>query len=352
MSETLDAAGVFGAVGERLRERIGSLAQVVRVDSFVEAQGAARGARRMRLVNGSGIEVELHPDRALDIGQVTIDGIPVAWISPTGITAPEAYEPQGNGWLRTFGGGLLATCGLDTFGPPSEDAGQTLGQHGRIGVQKATIVRADATADGIIVEAVVRQAAVFGENLVLRRRISAAAGSDTFVIDDVITNESFVEQPHMILYHMNLGWPLLSETTTVDVPATSVTSRDADAETGFDQRAEIGAPTAGFREQVYIHALDEGPADVRVTNPDLGIEFSLRFSGVQLPWLYQWKMVGQGHYVLGVEPSNSPNVFGRAAAREAGELPVIAAGESVSYRVEFRLRRVDTTLSQREGEAA
>lgn len=341
---------VFGESGAELRKRIGSLAQVVRVDSFIEAEGPARGARRLRLVNGGGIEVELHPDRALDIGQVTIDGIPVSWMSPTGITAPEFFEPEGNRWLRTFGGGLLATCGLDTFGPPSEDAGQSLGQHGRIGAQPARITRAEATTEGVVVEGVIRQASVFGENLVLHRRISSAAGSDTILVEDTVTNEGFEECPHMVLYHANLGWPLLDDGTTIDIPSRSAKARDTDAEAGAATRAEVGPPVAGFREQVYLHDFDES-ADVRlrVTNPRIGVEFSMTFSRDTLPFLYQWKMVGQGHYVLGVEPANSANVFGRAKAREAGELPFLGAGASVHYRLEFRLRRVgDHGVSHRE----
>jgi len=347
---------VFGATAPELRERIGVLAQVIRVDSFVETQGTARGARRLRLVNGGGIEIEVHPDRALDIGQVTIDGIPISWMSPTGIAAPEFYEPQGQGWLRTFGGGLLATCGLDTFGPPGEDAGETLGQHGRIGTRPAELIRTEATAEGVVVEGLVRQANVFGENLLLRRRISSAAGSDTVVIEDTVTNEGFVESPHMILYHANLGWPLLDADSTIEIPSTSAIPRDADAEPGLATRGEVGPPVAGFREQVYLHEFDDAAADgrsdvqVRVTNPRLGVQFELAFSTVQLPYLYQWKMVGQGHYVLGIEPSNCRNVFGRKAAREAGELPVLAAGESVSYRLEFRLRRVETSAARFEGE--
>ncbi|HWM17849.1 MAG TPA: aldose 1-epimerase family protein [Microbacterium sp.] len=344
---------IFGAHGAALRERIGSLAQVVRVDSFIEAEGAARGARRLRLVNGGGIEVDVHPDRGLDLGQVTVDGVPVAWIAPPGITAPEAYEPEGNGWLRTFGGGLLATCGLDTFGPPSVDAGDVLGQHGRIGTQKATIVRAEATSEGVVVEGVVRQSAVFGENLVLRRRITSAAGSDTVRIEDTVTNESFHEQPIMVLYHMNLGWPLLGDDTTVTVPASRTTPRDADAERGLEGRSEVGPPVADFREQVFVHELEtEDVIQVVVANPQNGLEFALAISGAQLPCVYQWKMVGQGHYVLGIEPANTPNVFGRAAARAAGQLPVLAPGGSVDYTVEFRLRRVDVDRAISRQEAA
>lgn len=331
---------VFGRSGSDLRERVGTLSQVVRIDSFVEDDGPSRGARRMRVVNGGGIELELYPDRALDIGQVTVDGFPVAWISPSGITRPDGYEPDGNGWLRTFGGGLLATCGLDTFGPPSQDDGQTLGQHGRIGVQRAQIVRAEATAEGVVVEALVRQAATFGENLVLRRRVSSAAGSDTVEVSDTVTNESFRDQAHMVLYHLNLGWPLLDDGSAVSVASAGVRYRDADAESGRGSERVVGPPVPGFREQVFIHEIDADSAvDVVVANPDNGLEFVLSAEPATFAAVHQWKMVGQGHYVLGIEPANTPHIHGRASARAAGELPMLAPGESVTYTIRFRLRR-------------
>lgn len=338
---------VFGESGARLRERIGSLAQVMRVDSFVEADGPAQGARRVRLVNGGGLEIEVHPDRALDIGQVTVDGVPFAWTSPTGMVGPDAAEPTGQGWLRTFGGGLLATCGLDTFGPPATDAGTPLGQHGRIGTQRATVVRAEATETGVVIEGVVRQAAVFGENLVLRRRISSAAGSDTVVIDDVVTNEAFHDQPHMILYHLNLGWPLLDDETTITIPAERVTPRDPDAAAGMAERGVFGAPTAGFREQVFIHELDvTSTREVIVRNPRNGLEFRVGVDPAQLGTVFQWKMKGQGHYALGIEPANTPIIDGRPAARSAGRLPHLAPGESAQYTVTIRLRRAIVASSE------
>lgn len=63
-------------------------------------------------------------------------------------------------------------------------------------------------------------------------------------------------------------------------------------------------------------------------------------------------MSNQGHYVLGMEPSNSPNVFGRAAAREAGELSFLNPGETASYRLEFRLRRAADGQARRDTAAA
>lgn len=337
---------VFGLAAAKLRERVGSLSQVARVDSFIEADGAARGARRLRLVNGGGIEVEIHPDRALDLGQITVGGVPIAWMSPSGITAPQFYEATGNNWLRTFGGGVLATCGLDTFGPPSEDAGQSLGLHGRIGAQPAQLLRQEATEDSVVVEGLVRQSSVLGENLLLRRRISSGIGSDSVVIHDVVTNEGFADSPHMILYHCNFGWPLLDADSVLEIPSVGVHPRDADAESGLHNWAEVGPPSPGWREQVYRHHFP-GQSEVRarITNPRLGVEVSLSFGSEVLPFLYQWKMVGQGHYVLGIEPSNCGNVFGRAAARAAGELPILRAGESVEYTLEFRLRRFAPTSS-------
>ncbi len=331
---------VFGRPASELRDFVGTLGQVVRVDSFVEQEGSSRGARMLRLVNGGGLEAEVHPDRALDLGRVTVDGIPVSWMSSTGITAPWFYEPGGTGWLRTFGGGLLATCGLDTFGPPSEDAGVAFGMHGRVGAIPAMVTRAEATSDGVVIEGTVRQTAVFGENLLLRRRISSAAGSDTITVEDTVTNDGVDDAPHMVVYHANLGWPLLDEEAVLDIPSIAVHARDADAEAGINDWREFAKPTAGFREQVYRHDFP-ADSDVRVTltNATIGVELSLAFSSSELTHLYQWKMANQRHYALGIEPTNSPNIFGRRAAREAGELPVLAPGQAARYRLDFRLRR-------------
>lgn len=333
--------GIHGVSGHALRERIGHLSQVIRVDSFHEADGAARGARRIRMVNGGGIEIEVHPDRALDIGQVTVDGVPIAWVSPVGLVGPEAAEPDGAGWLQTFSGGLLTTCGLDTFGPPSEDDGVVFGQHGRIGTQKAQVIHAEASDAGVAVEGIVRQASVFGEALSLRRRISSPAGSDSIRIEDLVTNESFVEQPHMVLYHFNLGWPLLGAKTTIDIPARHVAPRDADAMDGIDECGVFAAPTPDFREQVFTHVLSHNSrARIVVNNPDNGLRFTLEIDSSQLPNVFEWKMAGQGHYALGVEPANTSCIAGRAAARTTGTLPTLGPGESTQYALEIRLRRL------------
>jgi hypothetical protein len=326
---------IFGTARRDVLTRIGSLDQVARVDRFVEDDGAARGARRFRVVNGGGLEFDIHPDRGLDIGAATFRGIPLAWMSSTGITRPDAYEPEGRGWLRTFGGGLVTTCGLDSFGPPADDESGVSGMHGRVGSIPARISEITATPEVVAVAGHVRQTAVFQENLLLERRISSAVGSSSLRIDDTVTNDGESPRDHMVLYHVNLGWPLVDVGTTVDIPARSVEPRDADAAAGFAERARIAAPSAGFREQVYVHvAGDERIA--RVVNAARGMTLVLRYSET-LPAVFQWKLTATKHFVLGLEPANTPEIQGRSAARESGRLPVLEPGESRTYSIEIEV---------------
>lgn len=329
---------IFGLAVEDALPRVGSLAQVARIESAVITDGPARGTRRIHVVNGGGLEFDLHPDRALDIGAASFDGIPLAWLSSTGFAGRKSYEPEGRGWLRTFGGGLLTTCGLDTFGPPTDDEEGVVGMHGRIGHLPAELTRVEASPERVIVSGTVRQTAVFAENLVLRRNVSTSVGSSALTVEDTVTNEGSTSSPHMVLYHVNLGWPLLDEGCLVEIPHEAVQPRDADAREGLGNRYEIGAPVPGFREQVFIH-IPGAERTATLTNKDRKLRFVLRYSET-LPALFEWKMTATQHYVLGLEPANTPEIQGRAAARYAGQLPRLEAGQSVDYRVDLEVERL------------
>ncbi len=330
---------IFGRTLEEVLARVGTLDQVARIDSLEEVEGVARGTRRLRLVTGGGLEVEIHPDRALDLGVAAFDGMPLSWLSSTGFAAPGLSEPEGTGWLQTFGGGLLTTCGLESFGPPADDEDGRAGMHGAIGRQPARVTRVEVADGTLTVSGTTRQTRVFGENLRLDRTITAAVGGTSLRIDDVVTNEAAVSSPHMILYHVNLGWPLLEEGVRLEIPASSVRARDEDAEAGLAEHLRIEAPRSGYREQVFIHDTGER-AQARLVNDRVGVALALRWSGDTLPVMFQWKKTDVGHYVLGLEPANTPEILGRAAARAAGRLVRLAPGERAAYRVEFALERL------------
>ena len=82
---------------------------------------------------------------------------------------------------------------------------------------------------------------------------------------------------------------------------------------------------------------DSGTAVVAVDNPGLGVRLEVAFDSSTLPALHQWKMSGEGHYALGLEPVNVNTFGGRAGAAAAGILPILRRSREVSYSVELRL---------------
>ena len=329
---------------EELLQRVGHMDQLAGIVAAEAQDGAGRGARFYHFYTGSGLVFDVMADRALDIAACRYKGIPLVWISPSAWVHPAFYEAEGLGWLRTFQGGLCTTCGLDQFGAPTVDEGEAFGIHGRISTTPAEQVGYRAWWDGdtyrLEISGQMRQARLFGENMLLQRRISTEMGSNTIVLEDTVTNLGFAPQPHMILYHCNFGFPLVSERTRLNVEVEETVARDPVAEVGLDQWSEFHEPTPGYQEQVFRHtpkADGEGKVNALIENPELGLSMRLGFYKDQLPHLVEWKQMGQGAYVLGVEPVNSSSLLGRAHAREVGDLPHLAPGESRQYRLEFEV---------------
>jgi len=329
---------------QTLVERVGHMDQLAGVRSLEAADGLARGSRVLEAWTGSGLRFTVLPDRALDLFACSYKGVPLAWNSPVGQAHPAFHEPEGLGFLRTFGGGLLVTCGLDHFGSPCEDDGDQFGLHGRVGHLPARAVGCrtwwEGDAYALEITGEVRQARVFGENLVLRRRISTRLGSNVLHIEDTVTNEGFRNQPHMILYHFNLGFPLVSEDTRLHLEAEKTIPRDEDAEPGIKDWMRFQSPTPGYSEQVFCHtpvADGDGKAHVELANPVLGVGLRWTYDRAALPHLFEWKMMGQGTYVVGIEPGNSGGIQGRATARRTNDLPHLAPGESRAYALDLEV---------------
>jgi hypothetical protein len=343
---------------EELMRRVGHVDQVAGVREVVLADGRGRGVRAARVRTGGGLAFTVLIDRALDVYDAQFNGIPLGWISPTGPAHPMYYEPEEARWLRTFSGGLMVTCGLDTIGAPGVDQGEPMPLHGRISHVPAERVHTGGYWDGdeyiLFVEGQARQAAVFGENLLLERRIETRLGATSFSVTDTVTNEGFAPQPHMMLYHVNAGFPVVDENTRLIAPTARLTPRDADAEAGVDTYDTFSAPVAGYAEQVFVHemaASGDGYVTAALVNPTLGEGFGLavRYDPSTLPVFNQWKMMGEGTYVVGMEPGTN-DVRGRAFARADGTLIELAPGESRSYHVELRALTSEDDIAALEAE--
>jgi hypothetical protein len=189
----------------------------------------------------------------------------------------------------------------------------------------------------------VRQARLFGENLVLRRQITTELGSRTIRLRDSVTNEGFAPHPHMILYHFNVGFPMLSAEAELHIDANLSEPRDSAAAEGFADWDRFQPPTPAYSEQVFHHLLsadNRGNCRVRLENPALGLALQWTYAQKCLPHLFQWKMMGEGAYVLGIEPANSSGIRGRSAARATGDLPYLAPGESAEYDITLEVLEV------------
>ena len=71
-----------------------------------------------------------------------------------------------------------------------------------------------------------REAELFGENMVLHRTIETTGGTKSLKVTDEVENEAFREEPLMLLYHINLGYPFLTPATKLYIPTKKVAPRD------------------------------------------------------------------------------------------------------------------------------
>jgi len=325
-----------------LRRLTGTMDQLAGVRLVEYADGKARGLRAAEVWTGSGFRFTVWLDRGMDIGPAEFAGKPLAWLHPA-LGTPGQVEPEQSGWVRTFGGGLMTTCGLTFFGQPEQDGAESLGLHGRISHIPAQNVRVTTEWQGddyvLVIEGEVRQSVLFGENLLLTRRITTRLGATSFRVEDRVRNDGFRATPHMLLYHCNFGFPVVSpESELIVAPQDeSVRPRDAAAERGLATHARFDSPTPDYAEQVFFHHPRpdaSGYVTASIVNRSLDFGAFVRYRAAELPALAQWKMMGAGDYVCALEPATNHETP-RAKLREQGRLKMLVPGEQVNYVLEM-----------------
>ena len=315
---------------DEIASKVGSIGQVARADLLQYEDGPSRGTRLIRVQTGGGLTFDVHPDRGGDIGAASFRGANLTWLSPAGFPTPGLRTSDDTQWLRTFGGGLLTTCGLTAFGPPGEDQFGSHGLHGRYSSLPAAIETLKCTPSGIEITLKVHEHSVLSENLENHRRIFAPTFGNTIRLQDEVTNLGSSSKPLMVLYHCNFGWPL------VDTSATISSNGKASAhsqKTGTWN--EILPPKKGFIEEVYRHDFRDSIGEATISNPELGISAQVSFDRGSLPVMYQWRLLDEREYVIGLEPASCPGLVGREQAAKSGSLDMLEPGETRSFVVEF-----------------
>ena len=188
-------------------------------------------------------------------------------------------------------------------------------------------------------EGEIRQAAVFGEHLRLHRRIESEIGSNEIRLHDTIQNYGFDRSPHMLLYHIDLGWPLLDEGTRLVAPIARTLWYSPVVPEQRSSYRVMAAPTAGLHEQAYEHQLvadSDGKMRIAVVNERLNFGVTVEWFAKEFPCFVEWLHLREGAYVIGVEPSTH-HVQGDKAAREDGSMIWLEHGESRSYRTVIKV---------------
>ena len=322
---------------------MGSVSQVGGIEAGELSEGMSKDVHTVTVKTAEGLEYVITPDCGMNVASCSYKGVPVCWKTGTGPTNPGLYDPQLTGWLCSFNGGLLVTCGFSQIGTACVDEGVAYGLHGRISNTPAEVVsvRGEWVEDRycMVFEGTVRESMALGQRLVLRRKICSRLDSAQIKVEDTITNESWYDAPLVTSYHINFGYPFITEDAKVQFMhhVASEYYNEASAERGFAGINGCDKPTCGFSEQIYFQKLDaeDGFRKFKVSNRVSDTEMSVGVTySENLNYLIHCSQFGEGDYVLGFEPANT-TIKGRAAERANGNVVILKAQESVQYTVAF-----------------
>ena len=292
--------------------RVGSMQQLAFVRSMRQEDGRAAGMRTIEVKNGP-LCFTAMADKALDVARLEYRGQNLTFTSKPGLNGRNPFDTHGLEAQRSIMGGLFFTCGFENIGAPWRDPqGREYPMHGRLRTSPAEHVGHDAAWEGddyvLSVHGEVREAELFGENLLLRRRLST-----------------------------RLGEPALELVDEVVIPSLGAEPRNEDAAADPTPWSGVEEPRPEVPESVYLHTLaaaDDGSTFAGVVNDGLGLALVVEFSTREFPCFTQWKSMASGDYVVGLEPSNS-SVHGRGYHEARGDLHRLPAQSSETKHLRF-----------------
>lgn len=301
--------------------------------------GLSAGVEVIELDNGS-LRVRVLPTRGMGLWDMHLDDWRIGWNAPAESPVHPAYvnlqARNGLGWLDGFNE-LLCRCGLSFNGPPGHDEGAAspieseITLHGLIANRPADRVTLRVSEQGLHLSGVTREMTLFGPNLALETEYFLPFTGSSLKLTDTVHNLSSRPAEMQLLYHINVGEPLLEAGSRWQAPCAEVHSRDLRAAEGLESYQDYLPPTSGYAEQVYLCQLRGDQDDQTVallTNAAGSQGFAVEFNLAQLPCFSVWKntQAREDGYCTGLEPgTNYPNF--KATEREHGRVVQLAPGE-------------------------
>lgn len=287
------------------------------------------------------------PTRGMSLWNLEVDGVPFGWQSPAnGPVHPHfvpTWDPSGLGWLEGFDE-LVVRCGLENNGAPEhDDSGQLkYPLHGRIGNLPADslAIEFDEASGRLEVIGEVLESRLFFKRMRLRSKIRFGAGSTQIDLLDDVTNELSRATTLQMLYHINVGPPVLGEGAVVEAPIAELAPKDDLSASEIADWSTCGAPTENYHERVYfaeLHSNESDKTTVMLRSGDKTKGLAVDFGTKTLPKFVLWKNTADERdgYVTGLEPAtNFPN--GKSFEAEQGRVIELDGGDTVSFRVSLK----------------
>ena len=313
------------------------------VHTTLLSNGRREGVKLVELTAGD-TRVVVLPDRGLGIWKMVAGGVELGWQSPVkGPVHPSFVplaEPSGLGWLDGFDE-LVARCGLVSNGAPEFDAHGRLvhGLHGRIANLPAhdVAVTLDDDAGTVTLTGAVDETRFLCHALRLETTLVLEANRHRITWTDKVTNLSNRPATMQMLYHVNLGPPMLGAGAELVAAIEELAPRDLNAASDVASWNRYAGPQPGHAEQVHFARLRpdaNGKATAMLVAPDRLHGAVVSWRADTLPWFTLWKNLGgeRDGYVTGIEPgTNFPNT--RSFEESQRRVVPLAPGESVCFEL-------------------
>jgi len=303
------------------------------------SDGRGRGRRLIEVKTAAGLRASFSEDNCLDILDLEYKGINLAFLSKNGVVATPMANPEADSFVKYWAGGFLSTCGLRNTGTACEINGEFFPLHGHIGLMPAEHVNVNVDENEIVITGRVRESALFGHCLEMERKITIPSDGAEITIHDIVHNLTPEAEAVLLLYHINFGFPFLSEDLVLTFPMGEVRGRTDLAQEKIADRATITPPVDGEPETVYFYSPKEKDVAVGLSNERLGLKATVQYDSAYLPVLAQWKSMGSGDYALGIEPGTS-FIRGRKEELENGYDVRVPAFGSLEFKVTIALEEI------------
>lgn len=331
--------------------------------------GKQEGSKVLTLTSQNGLTIALSPSRGMDLLHVNGHGVRLGWDSPVQEVVNPAYmnleSRNGLGWLEGFNE-MMVRCGFEWTGHPVSKDGVLYTLHGKAGntpASKVEVTVDDSAPHEIRIRGLLKETTFKKAKLETWTELRYVPGSDSFTVHDVLTNQADYPHDYQIIYHSNLGTPILEKDARFIAPLKSVSPFNDYAKKGLDGWDRYGAPTKDFDEMVFNltpKADSNGKTVAAVINSKGDKGASIEFDTRQLPRLTMWKntdTLKQG-YVTGIEPGTN-YAYPVTIEKEQGRVKQLQPGQSTEFTLTYTLlkdvdavQKVEQRVRQIQGNEA